>query len=361
MEELKKEAHAFRSIRENVGSADGPERVFRKVFHDDIARLLSMEDMWKDARRHKPKPLDRDAILDGSFVPVEVRSKEKQVEGALKDQKHLSLTETLELFVDACRRLSSRPGPLSFDKDDDDVLDFVVATSNLRAVAYGIPPKTRFDIKSIAGSIIPAIATTNAIIAGLIVMRAVAIIRAGFDRVEDVYLKAVQDRPVRAFATQPPEPGCETCRAVYVPIATGNTTLGEFVTSVSEWLGWSEVAVYEADRLLSDPDFDDNHARTLLDLGVTRGKFLTVVDEDGEWTKVVFAITSGEEFKLPEARPTIPKRPKRRQPTPSPSPSPQPPAQVAGKKRPAEDELEVELEGKRVKVIEFEDSDVEVL
>jgi hypothetical protein len=36
---------------------------------------------------------------------------------------------------------------LSFDKDDDDTLDFVVATSNLRAIAYGIPKKTRFEVK----------------------------------------------------------------------------------------------------------------------------------------------------------------------------------------------------------------------
>jgi hypothetical protein len=36
---------------------------------------------------------------------------------------------------------------LAFDKDDDDTLDFVVATSNLRAIAYGIPKKTRFEVK----------------------------------------------------------------------------------------------------------------------------------------------------------------------------------------------------------------------
>jgi ubiquitin-like 1-activating enzyme E1 B len=36
---------------------------------------------------------------------------------------------------------------MSFDKDDDDTLDFVVATSNLRSIAYGIPKKTRFEIK----------------------------------------------------------------------------------------------------------------------------------------------------------------------------------------------------------------------
>lgn len=37
--------------------------------------------------------------------------------------------------------------PLAFDKDDDDTLDFVTATANLRASAYRIPNKTRFEVK----------------------------------------------------------------------------------------------------------------------------------------------------------------------------------------------------------------------
>jgi ubiquitin-like 1-activating enzyme E1 B len=52
----------------------------------------------------------------------------------------------------SCKKLSARgisnPGTLiSFDKDDDDTLDFVLATANLRATAYGIPTKTRFEVK----------------------------------------------------------------------------------------------------------------------------------------------------------------------------------------------------------------------
>ena len=55
-------------------------------------------------------------------------------------------------------------------------MDFVVACSNIRSFIYNIPQKTRFDVKSMAGNIIPAIATTNAVIAGGIVMEALKII-----------------------------------------------------------------------------------------------------------------------------------------------------------------------------------------
>jgi ubiquitin-like 1-activating enzyme E1 B len=52
----------------------------------------------------------------------------------------------------------------------------VTATANLRAHIYHISLTSRFDVKQMAGNIIPAIATTNAIIAGMIVMIAVKIV-----------------------------------------------------------------------------------------------------------------------------------------------------------------------------------------
>jgi len=54
--------------------------------------------------------------------------------------------------VNSCKKLSARvianPSTfIAFDKDDDDTLDFVLATANLRATAYGIACKTRFEVK----------------------------------------------------------------------------------------------------------------------------------------------------------------------------------------------------------------------
>lgn len=54
-----------------------------------------------------------------------------------------------------------------FEKDDDLDMQFVTAATNLRAHVFSIPLQSQFEIKSIAGNIIPAIATTNAIVAGL--------------------------------------------------------------------------------------------------------------------------------------------------------------------------------------------------
>lgn len=39
------------------------------------------------------------------------------------------------------------PAILTFDKDDEDTLDFVTATANLRSFIFGIEGRSKFDIK----------------------------------------------------------------------------------------------------------------------------------------------------------------------------------------------------------------------
>lgn len=53
----------------------------------------------------------------------------------------------------------------------------MTAAANIRASSFGIPLHSLFEAKGIAGNIVHAVATTNAIIAGLIVIEAIKVLQ----------------------------------------------------------------------------------------------------------------------------------------------------------------------------------------
>ncbi|CDZ97771.1 SMT3/SUMO-activating complex, catalytic component UBA2 [Phaffia rhodozyma] len=421
IENLRKEANAFRAVRKRMIEPDGPKHVFEKVFKADIERLLSMSEMWKVPGRVKPTALDYDSILDETFklstvqkansAPSDSSSSttvtSKKNATVLKDQKQLSLKDTVLLFKESCEQLAARIAkdpstPLTFDKDDQDTMDFVAATANLRATAYSIETLTKFKIKEMAGNIIPAIATTNAITAGLLCFQAIKILTNKYQELANVFLTSRPAQPIIRMRPQKPNPQCGVCRDVYIPIACdpSRLTLGQILNEIvkspstkTTGLGWGEdakLSVFEAGRLLAEPDWDDdpdwmdNGNKTLKELGVEVGMWLTVVDEEDEEDKhdnVVFAIcslsdsTATEPYILTYPLPDVPTRP---QPISAPVSVSDPETseqlvQIIHHKRPLEDDdddvelIEGESRAKKRKVeggedvLELVDDEIEML
>ncbi|ETW75323.1 hypothetical protein HETIRDRAFT_482048 [Heterobasidion irregulare TC 32-1] len=391
---LRREASAFQSVRAalrsaSIGSGKDAARIaFQKVFDADIRNLLSMEDMWR--YRAKPVPLDFDALAAGTFVlrddPAATtgngngnsngngQAKGAGGAGGLKDQRALSLRDNWELFVASTERLAARlragEETIAFDKDDDETLDFVTAAANLRSAAYGIAPQSRWEVKEMAGNIIPAIATTNAVVAGLIVLQALHLLRGaggGHDALRNVHLQFKPAVPLSAVTLSSPSARCGVCRDAYAVVRCdpARATLRAVVDGV---LGYGamedgamedgearrEVSTYEEKRLLSDPDFEDNLDRTLESLGVTRGKFLSVVDEDGARETVTLAIAAlppdhpadGPALILPSPLPNPAPKPKlpdvRASPSPPPARARAPSTPPPPRKRAAPDDADAE-------------------
>ncbi|CAM9515783.1 unnamed protein product [Ascophyllum nodosum] len=215
---------------------------FQERFHNEIAQLLhnfpvdsltsSGNPFWSGAKR-PPTPLDFDASdpLHMGFVKgaAVLRAINYSIASSKDDAAYLSALKDFSVpefrpldgvkiatteaeakeqgngtiggshvleDVDAqCERiLKELPRPedlkgfrleeVEFDKDLDDHMEFVTAASNLRARVYKIPEADMHRSRQIAGKIIPAIATTTALVTGLVCM--------------EVY-KIMQDKPLEAY------------------------------------------------------------------------------------------------------------------------------------------------------------------
>jgi len=176
---------------------------------------------------------------------------------------------------------------------------FVAAAANLRCRVFHIDPLSLYEAKGVAGNIVPAIATTNAVVAGLQVLELLRLVEQKCILSEERTSLAEVGRYtycqrfptgrkcelLQPVALEGPQPTCYVCRNATIPVAldTNETTLQTFVDVVlKKKLGFIDPAVDKGNNGLYDSeDNTQNLPLTLAKLpagGVVNATLLCVND-----------------------------------------------------------------------------------
>uniref|UniRef100_A0A7N6BVW3 SUMO-activating enzyme subunit 2 n=1 Tax=Anabas testudineus TaxID=64144 RepID=A0A7N6BVW3_ANATE len=193
-----------------------PIKLFNKLFKDDIMYLLTMDKLWK--KRKAPIPLDWQHSVSPLSTPPPPFTETPGL--GLKDQQVLGVWGYCKLFQQSVETLRSQlqekgeGAELVWDKDDPPAMDFVTSAANLRMHIFSMNMKSRFDVKSMAGNIIPAIATTNAVIAGLIVLEGLKILSGELESCRTIFLNKcpnLRKKLLVPCVLDPPSANCYVC------------------------------------------------------------------------------------------------------------------------------------------------------
>ncbi|CCW68524.1 unnamed protein product [Phytomonas sp. Hart1] len=194
------------------------ERLIERIYHDKVEELLDMKSNWPTA---PPVSLKVAFIRYASalFSVEDVKNAIKASSCSFSDNNTMNdeslpspsiisrdsvlpTTDSIRLFISACARcmyriyyrMCSRAKETSslsstadngdnedifvgFSKNDDTAVDFIAAVANLRAHVFHISVESVEALRTIAGAIVPAIATTNAIVAAGAVQQLIKILK----------------------------------------------------------------------------------------------------------------------------------------------------------------------------------------
>lgn len=151
---------------------------------------------------------------------VSIQTEENQTLSNLGEDEQILSVLLQEMKVVDQSVAGRRLNPVVFDKDDDTNfhIDYITQSSNLRARNYKITEADRQKTKMIAGKIIPAIATTTAMIAGTI---AVELYKLMFQKDLEKYKNAFANLGINIILFSEPLPPVRTKSKDYDPIVMG--------------------------------------------------------------------------------------------------------------------------------------------
>jgi len=278
------------------------------LFITEINKQLGI-DKYKGAK-NAPKPLQLRKLETGirsTVAPSATKSSNRKLYDSTVWSTEQCVAQILncveEMYSTKSGRGRLREGTVDFDKDDPVAMNFVTAACNLRASVFGIPggPQTLHDAKGIAGNIVPAIATTNAIVAGLQILEVFKLLNCGSPQglaaavAKCKYTYCLRDKTRKGYYLQPttlptPSPSCYVCKksSIHLTIDTESWTLMNLIQNViKKRLGFNAPTILMGDSAIyeegedADEFFERNLPKLLSNLpcgGMKDGTSVTVED-----------------------------------------------------------------------------------
>ncbi|OII76370.1 ubiquitin-activating enzyme [Cryptosporidium andersoni] len=295
------------------------EKMFNYLFHDEIVKSCENKQLWEGKKRELPKPLHWNAeMIFGERWKENLNEKTqcKFVDNiVIPSQRVLSIFEYAKMFYHSIEKLLSEKydeigtSSMEFDKDNEVCMEFVTASCNLRCYNFNIPLQSYWTCQSIAGSIIPAIASTNAIVAGVQVLQLLILMsrdltikkenlmennignKLNYGKSRFVWIK---NSPMGRYLLCPEEleqssSRCLACSQQLVTVTIrsfSRWTLQQFVKDIlSRHLGLIDPFIEFDQKCIWDPDemeqgkfLQTSGQKTLQEWKFMNGKILTVTD-----------------------------------------------------------------------------------
>mmetsp|Transcript_140086 Transcript_140086/g.349111 ORF Transcript_140086/g.349111 Transcript_140086/m.349111 type:complete len:1038 (+) Transcript_140086:74-3187(+) len=187
-----------------------------------------------------------------TFTPKEVKfkvdDKDTTTEGCVDDDE--KARRVIKEMADLGKQLaSSKPlDPAEFEKDDDTNFHvaFIAAAANLRARNYKIPEADFHKVKMTAGKIIPAVATTTAMVTGLVGCELLKVVTLASRKVED-FKNAFVNLALPLWVMSEPLPPLKTTSKDYDPII-----MGPVRAKPEGFTSWAKIEVNRGDITLKD-------------------------------------------------------------------------------------------------------------
>ena len=141
-----------------------------------------------------------------------------------------------------------------FEKDNDHNfhIDFVTIAANLRADNFHIKNTTRFQAKITAGRIIPALATTTAMVTGLVQLEFYKLVRGlALDSIVNCNINLAKGLEFFNFF-EPFPPKAQQPRSEYKDDGDGNGHTDKYIAVPENWSRWNQIDVSLGDATVAD-------------------------------------------------------------------------------------------------------------